>query len=116
MPYKINGTDITLQPTTGKWVDREQIGIDGNGRALYSALREFELTWGLVSASEFNQLKGFFDSIGSTGSVVATLPQYGASSYTFYDYTGCILREMEAGEYFEERITDTKLLIVKIAT
>lgn len=114
MTYKINGTSITLQPSTGKWADREQIGVDGNGRAIYSAFRDFELTWELISVSDYQQLKNFFDTIGSTGTVVATLPQYGASSYADYDYTGCVLRDPQVGEYFETYISNVKMLIVHV--
>ena len=114
MTYRFNATDLTLQPTSGRWLDRETLGIDGNGRAIYPPYREFELKWGLISVSEFQQLNNFFNAIGATGTVVATLPQYGASSYTTYDYSGCILRQVEAGEYFEEWIKDASLLVVRI--
>ena len=116
MTYKINGSTITLQPTTGKWEARDPIGVDGNGHAVYSSMREFEMRWGFMSMSEFQELQGFYDSIGNTGTAVVSMPQYGASTYTFYDYTGCVVREPEAGEFFEQYVSDVKLLIVKVST
>ena len=116
MTYKINGSTITLQPTQGSWDKRESIGIDGNGHAVYSALREFEMRWGFMSMSEFQEMQNFYDSIGNTGTAVVSLPQYGASSWTFYDYTGCVLREPEVGEYFKQYVSDVRLLVVKVST
>lgn len=116
MPYKINGTDITLQPTTGKWVDRREMGISGDGHAVYPSLREFELKWELISAADLNQLNTFFASIGVTGSAVVELPKWAAPTWTFYAYSGCILREPEVSEYFEEHTTSVKMLVVRIQT
>ena len=82
--YAINGTDITLPPTSGRWLPKEPLGIDGNGRAIYSGVRQFELEWQLISPSEYYQLQTFFDAVGNTGTVVVDLPKYGASSYIFY--------------------------------
>jgi len=116
MTYKVNGSAITLQPTSGKWANRDSIGVDGNGHEIYTGKREFEMRWGFMSASEFNELIGFFNAIGNTGTAVVSLPQYGASAYTFYAYSGCVLREPEAGEFFEEYVSDVSLLVVKIST
>jgi len=116
MTYKINGSAITLQPAEGQWKDRESIGVDGNGHAVYSGKREYEMRWGFMLASEFNQLVTFFNTVGNTGTAVVSLPQYGASSYAFYDYTGCVLREPESGDFFEQYVSDVRLLVVKINT
>ena len=116
MTYIINGTTLALQPTSGKWADREQIGVDGNGRAIYSGVREFELQWGVMSASEFNELHGLFDALGGTGTATVSLPEYAGSSYSFKEYSGTVLREPRAGQYFEQYVTDVNLLIVKIRT
>lgn len=116
MAYKINGTDITIQPETGHWVDRESIGRDGNGRNVYVAPREFELKWGLISISEWSQLRTFFGSVGATGTAVVTLPKYSSSSYAYYDYSGCILNEPTVGEYFEEFVSDVRLVVSRVIT
>ena len=47
MVYKISGTELIIQPTTGQWLPREAVGIDGNGHPVYPATREFELNWQL---------------------------------------------------------------------
>jgi hypothetical protein len=116
MAYKINGTDLTLQPTEGKWVDREEVGKDGNGRVIYSAPREFEMKFNLSSPSDWAQMRNFFSAIGSTGTVVVDLPEYGASAYQFRAYSGCILNEPTTGPYFEEHIGDFKLIVSRIIT
>ena len=116
MTYKVDGTAFTLQPTTGRWDNRESIGVDGNGHAVDPAFREFELRWVFMSVREFQQLQNFYDAIGNTGTAVLSLPKYGDSSYAFYDYTGCVLREPEVGEYFEQYVSDVRLLVVKVRT
>src|SRR5512139_2561459 len=116
MAYTINGTTLTTQPESGEWKNREPIGVDGNGRPIYPAPREFEMKWGLISMSDWVQLRTFFQSVSATGTVVAGLPQYGASSWTFYSYSGCILNEPQAGVYFEEHIQDARLVVSKIIT
>jgi hypothetical protein len=116
MTYKINGTTIALQPTTGRWNNRDSIGVDGNGHAVYEGVREFEMEWGFMTASQYNELVGFFSTIGHTGTAVVDLPKFGAPSYSFYSYTGCVLREPELGEFFEEHVSSVRLLVVKIRT
>jgi hypothetical protein len=116
MTYKINGTILSLQPTTGRWIDRDSIGADGNGHAVYSGKREFELRWGLMRTDEFNEIQGLYNAIGNTGSAVVELPQYAGSTWNFREYSGTVLREPEAGEFFEMTVTDVRLLIVKINT
>lgn len=111
MTYKINGTEIQ-QPTTGKWMPRTQLGISGSGQSIYSGIREFELKWQLVNISDYNQLISFFNSIGNTGTVVVDLPKFGESTYVFYSYSGCILREPEAGQYFAATGQQDILLVV----
>lgn len=116
MTYAVNGTTITTQPETGKWSERDELGRDGNGRPIYVGPREFEMKWGLLSMSEWLQLQTFFSSVGATGTAVVALPQYGASSYQFYSYSGCILSEPTVGVYFEEHVSDVRLIVNKITT
>lgn len=114
MPYKINGTTLALQPEAGKWSETRSLGIDGNGHPIYPAVREYELVWGLMSVPEFNELYNFFLAQGVTGTVVAEIPQYNSATYTYYAYTGCVMHEPTAGEYFETYRKDVKLLIAKV--
>jgi len=116
MTYKINGTAISIQPTSGRWMPRDNLGIDGNGHMVYSAVREFELKWQLTDAALFDQLQTFFESVNNTGTAVVDLPYYTSGSYSFYSYSGCVLREPEMGTYFTEHHQDVFLLITNIRT
>lgn len=116
MTYKINGTEISIQPTTGKWLPREVIEYDGNGHPIYSALREYEIRWNQIDDSTVYQLQTFFGSVNNTGSVVVDLPRYGSATYQFYAYTGCVLNEPEFGRYFVEHNMDVILLVRRIRT
>jgi len=114
--YYINGTELLLQPTSGKWMPRTQLGISGDGHAIYSGVREFELRFQLGTPEDYNQLITFFDTIQPTGTAVVTLPRFGYSTYEFFDYSGCILREAEAGTYFAEHQSDLILIVSNIRT
>lgn len=114
--YQINGVDLTMQPTTGRWIPRQSLGIDGNGHAIYPGVREFEMTFILESPADYNQVWTYYNACGNTGTVVVSLPQFGAATYTFYDYTGCVLREPEINQYFSTYHTQATLLITNIKT
>ena len=116
MTYQINGTEISIQPTEGRWIPRTEIGVDGNGRPIYSSVRSFELSWQLVDPATINQLQTFFEGVGATGTAVASLPQYGAATYTFYDYSGCVLQEPNWDAYFSQYVTELVLVVTKIRT
>lgn len=115
MTIKINGTEI-LQPTEHGWIPKTELGRSGSGQAFYASVREYELRWQLMSTSDFNQLVGFVNSIGTTGTAVVELPQYGASTYTFFAYSGTVLDELQVGSFFEQHVSDTVLLIKNIKT
>lgn len=114
MAIKINGTEITLQPSSHGWIPKVLLGRGGAGHGFSSAVQEYELNWELISASELNQVVGFFNSIGVTGTAVVELPQYGASTYTFYPYSGCIINNPEVSSYFEQHTTSVRLVIGNI--
>lgn len=115
MTYKINGTEIA-QPTTGRWMEREPLGINGFGQSIYAGVREFEMKWVINTPAEFNAIQNFFLAVGNTGTVVVDLPQYGAATYTFFSYTGCILNEPMASPYFTQHHTEVTLLVRNIRT
>ncbi len=114
--YAIGGVELLLQPTSGKWVSRPTLGIGGSGHPIYPAVREFELQFILADPSDFNQLQVAFQNISNTGTAVVDLPQYGASTYLFYSYSGCVLHEPEASNYFNEYQTEVRWLISNIRT
>ena len=116
MPYKINNTELVLKPTTGQWLPREEVGIDGSGHPVYSAVRRYELRWDLVRMSDYAELMNFYQQVASGSNVVCELPRLGAATYTFYDYSGCTLSEPEIGTYFEEHALDVSMLILNIHT
>lgn len=116
MTYKINGVEMTLQPTTGRWVPKQLVGITGDGHHVYPSIREFEMRWQLGSPSDVDQLVTWFETQVLTGTLVVTLPQWHRSSYTFYDYTGCTMSEPEFDVYFNENITNVALVIRNITT
>lgn len=98
----INGTDLFIQPDV-RWLPRSVLGTDGQGHPIYSAIREVEMNFVLVDQATYNQLQGFYNLCGNTGTAVARLPQYGSSQFSFIDYSGCIVGEPEInGNYFTE--------------
>jgi len=116
MPYKINNTSLTINPSSGRWVPREQLGMDGGGHPVYSAVREFELRWDLLGMSEFAALMNFYQQVATGSTVVCELPRLGANTWTFYDYSGCTVREPEGDVFFEQHATNVVLLISNIHT
>jgi hypothetical protein len=115
MTYKIGGTEFTLQPTTGRWLPRDQLGIDGNGHPVYSPFHGFEIRWEVISPSQFNQIQNFFSAVNNTGTAVVDLPRYAFTSYSFFSYSGCVLSEPQMEEYFDQYHTNVVLLVSKIA-
>ena len=111
--YAFNGVSLTHLPTTAKWVDRSLIGVSGNGRPTYPAVREFEMKWDFLDASEFSQIQYLYNSIQSTGTLVVDLPKQGTAPYQFYSYTGCTLQEPTVGVFFETYVSDITLLILR---
>lgn len=114
--YAFNDVNLTLQPTTGKWTERTDYGMDGGRHPVYSALRNFELTWQLISPSDAKQLIDVYNTVGNTGSVVACLPEWGATEYQFRNYSGTTMQEPTVGEYFQGYIKEVKLLLLGIRT
>lgn len=97
--YAVNDTDFSLPPTSGKWVVRKDYGMDGGGHPIYAQNRRFELDWDYVDAAQSNQIIGFYNQVGSTGTATVCLPEYGQSDYRFKNYSGCTMTEPEFGEY-----------------
>lgn len=114
--YATNDVNWTLQPTTGKWVERKSYGMDGNAHPIYSQFRNFEVTWELISPSEVKQIVDFYNTVSTTGTVVSCLPEWGANEYQFKNYSGTIMMEPVVGEYFQGYITSVRLLIVNART
>lgn len=114
--YALNGTRFILQPTEGSWDSRDVQGIDGNGHPIYSALREFNVSWQLAHPNDVKQLIDAYNIVQNTGTVVFDLPKWGDADYIFYSYSGCTMREPVVGAYFNGYISDVKLTILKVRT
>lgn len=114
--YAFDNVNLTLQPTSGKWLERTQYGIDGGGHPVYPSVRSFELRWELISTSDAQQIIGIYDAVSNTGTVTVCLPRWGDIEFSFYNYSGCTLREPESGEYFQGWIQDFRLLVLNVRT
>jgi hypothetical protein len=110
--YAVNAIDIC--PEGAQWADRPVIGTDGNGHPIYSSLREFEFSWGLMSMSDFSVLYSARQLVGSTGTVTVDLPDLSASDFRFTRYSGTIVHEPSVGQFFVDHVSDVRLLISNI--
>lgn len=113
--YAVNGTDLLQPPTEGAWIMRDPIGITGDGHPVYPNAREFELRFNLMPMDVWQQLQGFYDVIGTTGTAVVTLPKY-ANPFIFYSYSGVTLQEPNVGSYFVDHVADVTLRVLGIRT
>jgi len=116
MTYKINGVEFPIQPTSGRWINKQPFGVTGDGHAMYPGVREFEVRWGLLDATGTNQLQNFFNGVSVTGTVVAEIPKYAAPGWIFYAYSGVLVREPEFGTFFNTYTQDVTLIISQIRT
>lgn len=114
--FAINGVELLAQPTEHKWVDRNSIGISGEARPVYPSVRQYELTWNFLSMEEFAQINTFYNSVASSGTVVADLPKWATYPYQFFSYSGCTLKEPTVGNFFVGYVSDVSLLILKVRT
>lgn len=112
--YALNGTEI-LKPTSHRWVEREMIGVDGNGRTLYPTMGEFELSWQLMSVSDLQTLINFARA-SQTGTVVSDLPEWGAAGYLFKSYSGTYVNRPAIDNYFAEYVEGVTLTISNVRT
>jgi hypothetical protein len=99
--YKINGTELDPQPTDGKWVEPQILDEDGDGRALYPAVYEFEMMWQLAAPTLFASLLQTWRGVSVSGTVVVELPQYNSSTYQFYAYSGVLIDQPTIDPYFQ---------------
>ena len=112
--FAFNGTNLTLQPTEGHWLDPEEFGFDGGAHPIVSAFRSFELSWQLISTSDLKQLIDFVALVSNTGTMAVDLPQWGNADYRFQTYSGTTLSPVRVGAYFNEYVQEARLLILKI--
>lgn len=113
--YALNGTEI-LKPTSHRWVEREMIGVDGNGRPLYPSVTEYELNWQLMSPASFFQLVNAHRYSIQTGTVVTDLPQWGNGDYLFYSYSGTYISMPSFESFFNEHYEGVSLIVRNVRT
>lgn len=114
--YAFNNVNLSLPPSDGAWKERPSYGIDGAGHTIYSSVRDFEMSWGLMSVPDLQQIIGVYNSVSNTGTAVSCLPEWGNANYLFKNYSGTVLNEPTVGKYFEGFVEDVKLLIINVRT
>jgi hypothetical protein len=116
MTYKINDTELLIQPTDAHWISRESLARDGVGHNIYPGIYQFEMTFQLEFTSGTSQLQDFYDAVAVTGTAVVELPRYNYPTYEFFAYSGCVIDEPIFDNYFAEHQRSVKLLISNIRT
>lgn len=114
--FAFNGTNINQYPTTHRWVERTQYGIDGNAHPIYSQVRSYEMTWNLISVEDAQQIINFYNLVGNTGTLTACLPEWGQADYRFRNYSGTTLEEPQMQGYFMGFIEELRLLVLNVNT
>lgn len=113
--YKFNATGTFPDPTETQWIDRSEKGVSGDGHSIYPLPRKFQLKWDFMTMDDFKTLQDLYNTVQSTGTFVATLPQYG-QPWGFYSYTGCTMKEPSMGAFFETYVSDVTVLVVNVIT
>lgn len=114
--YKIDGSTI-FTPTSGRWVPRRPIDVQGDNRPIYSGVRAFELKWRLMSNEDWADLQIFFNTVAATGTHVVQIPGYptaGQQAYAFREYSGVVMTEPQVGPYFETYPSNVTLILGNI--
>ena len=113
--YAINGQALPLEPTEGSWISQRSLGRSGAGFDVLAPVFSFEIKWGLMKKSEFNDLMQIVYSV--SGAVVpVAIPDFDSDTYEFYAYTGCVVNKPTVSRYFTENVTGVTLMITSIAT
>lgn len=112
--YKINRIDLKTQPSTGQWLERKQVGVDGEGRAIYVPTYAFMMRWDAMTVEDFDQLFDFWNTTSATGTVDVDLPDRDNVKYQFLTYEDCIVDEPKRDEYFARHILKVEMLVRNI--
>lgn len=121
--WRIQGRPV-LEPTSGRWLPRGAVDVQGDNRPLYTPVRAFEMSWTIDTYEQWSLLVATFNELQSSGTCVVRIPAYPSltfpsatgSAYAFREYSGCTLAEPTIGEFFEGYPTDMALLIANIVT
>lgn len=99
---QFNGTGLMLNPSTAGWVDIDQLGVSGDGHAIYPALREFRMSFNLTTQGEWFELYDYFRKVSVTGTMTVALPDFSMNTFGYKNYSGAILRFPTSSQYFNE--------------
>lgn len=108
---------VILAPTTGKWMRRKPLGVQGDARPIYPGVYSFELRWQLMSHEEWSDLVMGFRNIQWTGTNTVRIPCYPTatgSAFAWCEYSGTVFGEPSMGSYFETYPTSVVLIITNI--
>lgn len=113
--YEVDGNPLFLQPESGQWLGRDQIGVDGQGRPIYQPTYSFQIKWGPMDAAEFNQLCGLFNQISITGTASIVLPsRCGEAIWTGTLYTGVLFEEPRRESFWQEHSLRPSVIVRNI--
>ena len=116
MAYKIGGVELSLQPSAGRWIIPDPLGIGISGMARYPAIKQFELLWDYMPISDYNQLFTFYENQSLTGTYVVELPDIEDNEWAFREFSVVVINHPTSGDYFQEHISDVSLVIRNIRT
>jgi len=114
--FAFNGTNINQYPTSHRWVERTQYGIDGGAHPVYAQNRSYEMTWNFISTTDAKQIIDFYNLVGNTGTVTTCLPIWGDAEYKFKNFSGTTLEEPQMQGYFMGFIEELRLLVLNVNT
>ena len=117
--YIINGYVLPC-PTSGRWLGRSVLDVQGDGRPIYAPVRAFEMRWELQTYGDWEVLVAAFNEFQSTGTPVVNLPAYPTitgTGYGFSEYSGVVIAEPAISDMFnQEYPTSVSLIISNIRT
>jgi len=112
--YEIDGIPLRLLPESGNWMDRDQIGTDGQRRPVYEPTYSYRLRWSPMSVWEFEQLRAAWRSVSVTGTHTIVLPDYDAILWSEKLFSGVLFEEPSYESYWEESVLGVEVRVVNI--
>lgn len=112
--YLINGYVLPC-PTAGRWIQRQVLDVQGDGRPIYAPVRAFEMRWELQNYGDWEVLVAAFNEFQSTGSPVVNLPAYPTitgTGYGFSEYSGVAISEPQIGDLFNQEYPTSVVLVI----
>jgi hypothetical protein len=111
MTFAINNTNLITQPSDHYWMERTNLGYDGNGHPIYPTPRQYEMDWDWLEVDAFAQLEGFY--LSCTGTCQISLPCWGSATGGFATYSAT-LREPTYSKSFEGFYGSVKFIALNV--